>query len=89
MCYASGNHDDDVFRSPEVFDIGRKPNDHPSFGYGTHFCLGAGLARLEIRILLEPIMQWRLHLESRCEIRRACLNLQNLIKVMPVAVCAG
>ena len=50
LWYPSANRDEDVFAEPEVFDIGREPNEHLAFGgYGEHFCLGATLARLELR----------------------------------------
>jgi cytochrome P450 len=49
----SANRDEGVFDHPEVFDVGRKPNDHFAFAYGEHFCIGAHLARLEIRLVLE------------------------------------
>ncbi len=53
---ASANRDAQVFESPEVFDIGRKPNPHLGFGQGVHYCLGANLARLELRVLFEEIL---------------------------------
>ena len=49
LAYTSGNRDEDVFDDPFIFDIGRFPNKHLSFGYGVHFCLGAALARMEMR----------------------------------------
>ncbi|TLF98271.1 cytochrome P450 [Nocardia cyriacigeorgica] len=48
LSYASGNRDEDAFIDPFRFDIEREPNKHVAFGFGVHFCLGAGLARMEI-----------------------------------------
>jgi cytochrome P450 len=52
----SANRDEDVFENPFRFDVGRDPNFHVGFGLGTHFCLGANLARLEIRVIFEEIL---------------------------------
>jgi cytochrome P450 len=48
LSYVSANRDEDVFKDPMRFDVGRDPNKHLSFGHGVHFCLGAALARMEI-----------------------------------------
>ncbi|MGW4365851.1 cytochrome P450 [Nocardia takedensis] len=48
LSYASANRDEDAFDDPFTFDIEREPNKHVAFGFGVHFCLGAGLARMEI-----------------------------------------
>jgi cytochrome P450 len=57
MYYGSANRDEAVFKEPDRFDIGRHPNDHVAFGGGgPHFCLGAHLARLEIKALLREIL---------------------------------
>jgi cholest-4-en-3-one 26-monooxygenase len=53
LLYGSANRDPAHFTDPERFDVRRSPNTHLAFGLGTHFCLGAGLARLEIRIFFE------------------------------------
>ena len=54
--FAAANHQQDVFADPDVFDIHRdRANHHISFGKGIHYCLGAGLARIEARIVLEEI----------------------------------
>lgn len=54
MCFASADHDPGVFADPDVFDVGRENAElHLAFGKGPHFCLGAPLGRLEVRIVLE------------------------------------
>lgn len=55
--YASANRDEDVFTDPFRFDIERDPNPHLAFGAGPHFCLGAPLARLQLRTMLTELMQ--------------------------------
>jgi cytochrome P450 family 142 subfamily A polypeptide 1 len=57
LMYGSANRDPAVFKDAEVFDATRTPNPHVSFGFGTHFCLGASLARLEIRVMLEELLR--------------------------------
>ena len=57
LMYGSANRDPSHFVDPERFDVTRKPNDHIAFGLGTHFCLGAGLARLEIRVFFEEFVR--------------------------------
>jgi cytochrome P450 len=52
----SANRDALAFDRPEVFDIARKPNPHLGFGQGVHYCLGANLARLELRVLYEELL---------------------------------
>ncbi|TMK53240.1 MAG: cytochrome P450 [Actinobacteria bacterium] len=57
LMYASGNRDERVFDRPEIFDVARDPNPHVTFGYGTHYCLGASLARVEIRVMLQELVR--------------------------------
>ncbi|MFP6600870.1 MAG: cytochrome P450 [Deltaproteobacteria bacterium] len=56
LLYASANRDASVFDDPFKFDIERRPNEHIAFGFGPHFCLGASLARLELKIMFEEIL---------------------------------
>jgi cytochrome P450 len=56
LWWASANHDEDVFADPFTFDVARKPNPHLAFGHGGHYCLGANLARTEIRLVLEAVL---------------------------------
>ncbi|MFP6606548.1 MAG: cytochrome P450 [Myxococcota bacterium] len=58
LLYQSGNRDERIFDEPKKFDVERNPNDHVAFGgYGTHFCLGAPLARLELQIMFEELLR--------------------------------
>jgi cytochrome P450 len=52
----SANRDESAFEDPFRFDVGRDPNLHVGFGLGTHFCLGANLARLEIKVMFEELL---------------------------------
>src|SRR5262245_37516654 len=56
LWWASANRDEQVFDEPFRFDVRRAPNPHLAFGHGAHFCLGAGLARLEMRVVLETLL---------------------------------
>jgi len=56
LLYASANRDERRIDDPERFDISRDPKPHLAFGFGTHFCLGASLARLEAKIALEELL---------------------------------
>ena len=56
LLYPSANRDEEVFEDPFRFDVLRTPNDHVAFGFGTHFCLGNSLARLELRVMFEQLL---------------------------------
>ncbi len=56
LWWPSANRDESVFEDPFRFDIRRDPNPHVTFGHRTHFCLGANLARLEIRVILDEVL---------------------------------
>jgi cytochrome P450 family 142 subfamily A polypeptide 1 len=58
LLYPAANRDERHFPEPDRFDVARTPNDHVAFGgFGTHFCLGASLARLELRVLFEHVLR--------------------------------
>lgn len=57
LMYSSANRDEAHFDNPERFDVTRNPNNHIAFGFGTHFCMGASLARLEIKVFFEELLR--------------------------------
>ncbi|MFC7447992.1 cytochrome P450 [Rhodococcus daqingensis] len=57
LLFESANFDETVFENPEVFDVARDPNPHIAFGFGSHFCLGNQLARLEGRMMFERLLE--------------------------------
>lgn len=57
LLFESANFDEAVFEEPEHFDIQRNPNSHMAFGFGTHFCLGNQLARLELSLMTRRVLQ--------------------------------
>jgi len=81
---ASANHDERVFADPEQFDIRRTPNNHIALGYGEHFCLGAHLARMEIRLLFEELWRRVPDITLAGEVQRLASNNFAGIKHMPV-----
>jgi cholest-4-en-3-one 26-monooxygenase len=88
--YGSANRDESVFADPDVFDVGRNPNPHIGFGGGgPHFCLGAHLARLELRVLFETLLELMATIEPRGNARRLRSNFINGIKEMPVRHSPG
>jgi len=82
----SANRDEDVFKDPDVFDIERNPNNHISFGYGPHFCLGNGLARLTLRIALGECLRRMPNIRLDGTPERLRSNWLNGMKRLPVAV---
>jgi cholest-4-en-3-one 26-monooxygenase len=83
--YASANRDEDVFENSMTFDIRRTPNDHVTFGGGgVHFCLGANLARLEIKWIMREMLRRYPNPELAGEIRRLRSDFVNGIKYMPM-----
>jgi cholest-4-en-3-one 26-monooxygenase len=85
--YASANRDEDVFVDPHTFDIHRSPNDHVTFGGGgVHFCLGANLARLEIKSMLREFLRRYPNPTLAGEPRRLRSDFVNGFKHIPIAL---
>jgi cholest-4-en-3-one 26-monooxygenase len=84
LWYPSANRDEEIFPEPDRFDIGRTPNDHIAFGLGEHFCLGAGLARLELRVMFETLLERLPDLALDGEAERLRSTFIGGIKHMPV-----
>ena len=79
LIYAAANRDPDVFGdTADLLDVTRDPNPHVSFGFGTHFCLGAPLARLEARVVLEEILA-----------RYDTIEITGTVKKSPSSIIAG
>ncbi|HET7016921.1 MAG TPA: cytochrome P450 [Streptosporangiaceae bacterium] len=87
LWYVSANRDETRFAEPGEFDVGRDPNPHVAFGGGgPHFCLGASLARLEVRVVLEELLSRYQAIELAGPVDRLRSNFIHGIKHLPVAV---
>jgi cholest-4-en-3-one 26-monooxygenase len=84
MFYGAANRDPRVFPDPQRFDVARAPNPHLGFGFGVHFCLGASLARMEMRCMFEELLRRLPDLELSGPVARLRSNFINGIKSMPV-----
>ncbi len=86
LLFESANFDEAVFHNPDVFDIGRSPNPHVAFGFGTHFCLGNQLARLEAKIMFEQLLSRLpdMMLVDDTPLRRRPANFVSGLEEMPV-----
>jgi cholest-4-en-3-one 26-monooxygenase len=84
--HASANRDEDVFADPDTFDIARDPNPHIAFGGGgPHFCLGANLARMEIRVMFEHLLERMPDIRQDGDVQRLQSQFINGVKHLPVA----
>ncbi len=84
MLYPSGNRDEEVFAQPDEFRIDRKPN-HVAFGIGHHYCLGANLARMELRVIFDELLRRVPDMELAAPRRRLRSNFVNGVKEMRVS----
>ena len=85
LWWASADFDEAVFAEPLRFDIHRHPNPHLAFGHRVHFCLGAALARLEIRIMLDELLTRFTDFQLNGPIRRVRTNKHAGVSSMPVS----
>ena len=84
--HISANRDETVFTDPNRFDIGRTPNNHMAFGGGgPHFCLGANLARMEIRVMFDRLLDRLPDIHLDGDVQRLRSNFINGVKHIPVA----
>ncbi len=87
LWYVSGNRDEAVFDEPDRFDVRRQPNPHQGFGGGgRHFCLGAGLARLELKLWIEETLDRFAEIELDGETERVSSTFLNQYRSIPVAL---
>ncbi len=88
--HVSANRDERVFEDPHRFDIARHPNPHMAFGGGgPHFCLGANLARMEIRVMFEHLLDRMADLQPAGDVQRLQSRFINGIKHLPVKFTPG
>jgi cholest-4-en-3-one 26-monooxygenase len=84
LFYPSANRDEDVFEAPFEFRVDRAPNPHLAFGIGEHFCLGANLARLELRVVFRQLAERLTRVESTGPIARLRSSFLGGVKHMPI-----
>jgi len=86
LWWASANRDESVFAEPFRFDIRRDPNRHVAFGHGSHFCLGATLARMEMRLLLDCLLDHTTSIELAGPVEWTRSNKHTGVRQMPVVL---
>jgi cytochrome P450 family 142 subfamily A polypeptide 1 len=86
LLYPAANRDERAFDRPERFDITRHPNDHVAFGFGAHFCLGNRLARMELNVMFDRLLDRLpdLELASDAEPPKRAANFVSGYETMPV-----
>ena len=82
--HASANRDETVFADPDRLDLTRSPNDHVSFGFGPHYCLGAHLAKTQMRAMLGQVLTRMPRIRPDGDPVRLTSNFQNGLKHLPV-----
>ncbi|MGC1399508.1 cytochrome P450 [Candidatus Binatus sp.] len=84
MWFASANRDEQVFPESERFLVGRSPNNHLTFSHGNHFCIGSGVARLEMRVMFEEVLRRMSDIELAGPVEWLRTNFNCGIKHMPI-----
>jgi cytochrome P450 len=84
LSYWSANRDEDVFTDPFTFDVGRTPNKHLAFGFGVHYCLGAMLARMEMKALFSALLPRLEHVELAGEPQLTRSTFVSGLKHLPI-----
>jgi cholest-4-en-3-one 26-monooxygenase len=84
LFYPSANRDEAVFDEPDRFRVDRRPNPHVGFGIGEHFCLGANLARLELRVIFRDLVARLEHVELAGPVERMRSSFLGGMKRMPI-----
>jgi cholest-4-en-3-one 26-monooxygenase len=84
LFYPSANRDEEAFEDPDVFRVDRRPNPHVGFGIGEHFCLGANLARLELRVIFAELAQRLDEIELAGPYERMRSSFLGGVKRMPI-----
>ena len=84
LSYWSASRDEDVFADPFTFDVGRTPNKHLAFGFGVHYCLGAMLARMEMKTLFGAILPRLKKVELAGEPALTLSNFVSGVKTLPI-----
>ncbi len=85
LAYLSANRDEEVFEDPFRFDVGRPDNRQLAFGYGVHFCLGAHLARLEVRVFFEELLARVDDIQLAGEASRSATTFVGGLKHLPIS----
>jgi cholest-4-en-3-one 26-monooxygenase len=87
LLFESANRDETRFEDPMRFDVERQPNEHVAFGFGTHYCLGQALARLELHVMFEHALRRLPDLEFAADpasLPRRRANFISGLESMPV-----
>jgi cytochrome P450 family 142 subfamily A polypeptide 1 len=87
LLYESANRDEERFADPYRFDVERQPNEHVAFGFGSHYCLGQALARLELNVMFEQLLTRMPDLELAADpdvLPRRRANFISGLESMPV-----